>query len=221
MAGFEELQHNHLDLKKVPPLDSNRLVTLINHFVVTVVEQLGQMQATVDARLYELNEKINVCVANLVILESKLNSIPGLSNVGPPSTSVMTGTGTGAANEMQHEISSHTHINNNPGQQQEQSSIQTASSGDKRPNEDDANNGANKRIEPQDDVGGGQPSKSHGKDEADSSSSAPQEQAAAPQERDPAVNKFYNMRKYGIPIGAIHQKMRSEGFDPDLYPDLV
>lgn len=209
MAGFEELQHNHLDLKKVPPLSSNRLVSLINHFVVTVVEQLSNMQATVDARLFELNEKINVCVANLVILESKLNSIPGLSNISvpnasAPSTSIPTAPLSSDHDRLQ--------------QKQQQSDAQMAFSGDKRSNE--AAHDGTKTKELKHDVEEVEREQEEKQKDAEEVAAAAQEQAP-PQERDPQVVKFYNMRKYGIPLGAIHQKMRSEGFDPDLYPDLV
>ncbi|KAI1302413.1 hypothetical protein HDE_02578 [Halotydeus destructor] len=76
--SIKKLEQSHVDLSKVVPLNGNRLVAFINHVVIRVTEQLNDLTVTVDSRLYDLNEKINHCNANLTILETKLNSIPGL-----------------------------------------------------------------------------------------------------------------------------------------------
>jgi hypothetical protein len=79
MTDLKELQRQQLDYEKAKPLNSNRLVTFVNHFIVSIVEQLNELSSCVDSRLHSLNNKINICHSNLVILEMKLNSISGLS----------------------------------------------------------------------------------------------------------------------------------------------
>lgn len=81
MSNLKQLQQQQLDFQKVAPLNSNRLVTFINHFIITIVDQLNEFSTVADSKLHQLNNKINICHANLVILEMKLNSISGLSSL--------------------------------------------------------------------------------------------------------------------------------------------
>lgn len=39
---------------------------------------------------------------------------------------------------------------------------------------------------------------------------------SAPSITDPAMAKFFKMLQVGVPLAAVEQKMRAEGFDPSL-----
>ncbi|RWS31111.1 WASH complex subunit CCDC53-like protein [Leptotrombidium deliense] len=84
MSSIQQLQQSHVDLCKVSPIEKNRLIAFVNHFVVSVVKHLNYMTNLVDSRLNILNDKLNICHANLVILETKLNSVSGLAAASTP-----------------------------------------------------------------------------------------------------------------------------------------
>lgn len=160
MFGLAQLQHEHVNLHKQKPLASNRLVTFVNHFLTNIVEQLNELTAMVDSKLLALNNKLNICQSNLVILEMKLNSISGLS---------LPSTNNSPLNNLDPQVSS---VNENINSDVGESS---------RENEDIVE----EKVPPQDDS---------------------------------LLAKYRKMLHLGIPLGAVHQKMQTEGVDPSLLP---
>ena len=79
--SISQIKQNQLDLKKVKPIEQNRLIVFINNFLDTTVSQCNELIYTIDSRLDRVNRKLNICETNLLILESKLNSIPGVASV--------------------------------------------------------------------------------------------------------------------------------------------
>ena len=77
--SITKLEQSHIDLSKLKPLNPNRLVAFVNHMVIRITKELNELVLNVDTRLEQLHVKISQCEANLTILETKLNSIPGLS----------------------------------------------------------------------------------------------------------------------------------------------
>ncbi|XP_011307651.1 WASH complex subunit CCDC53 [Fopius arisanus] len=69
-----------VDYTKVPPIHQKRTVSFINHFVVNTVSFLNKFALNCEERLFEFENKLQRVEAALVILESRLASIPGLDS---------------------------------------------------------------------------------------------------------------------------------------------
>ena len=78
--SITKLEQSHVDLNKLKPLNPNRLVAFVNHMVIRITKELNELVLNVDTRMEKLHVKISQCEANLTILETKLNSIPGLAH---------------------------------------------------------------------------------------------------------------------------------------------
>uniref|UniRef100_A0A1B6H0H8 WASH complex subunit 3 n=1 Tax=Cuerna arida TaxID=1464854 RepID=A0A1B6H0H8_9HEMI len=71
-----------VDLTQVPPIHQKRLLTFVNHFIITTVSFLNKFAQTCESKLLLCDQKMQKLEAELCILEAKLNSIPGLESVG-------------------------------------------------------------------------------------------------------------------------------------------
>ncbi|XP_063975100.1 WASH complex subunit 3 [Diachasmimorpha longicaudata] len=69
-----------VDYTKVPPIHQKRTVSFINHFVVNTVSFLNKFALSCEERLFEFENKLQRIEAALIILESRLASIPGLDS---------------------------------------------------------------------------------------------------------------------------------------------
>ncbi|XP_034950667.1 WASH complex subunit 3 [Chelonus insularis] len=72
-----------IDYTKVPPIHPKRTVSFINHFIVTTVSFLNKFALNCEERLYEFENKLQKLEAAIIILESRLASVPGLDNKSP------------------------------------------------------------------------------------------------------------------------------------------
>ncbi|XP_054273016.1 WASH complex subunit 3 isoform X2 [Macrosteles quadrilineatus] len=70
-----------VDLNKVPPIHQKRLLTFVNHFIITTVSFLNNFAQTCERKLLYTDRKMQKLEAELCILEAKLNSIPGLEEI--------------------------------------------------------------------------------------------------------------------------------------------
>lgn len=77
--SISQIKTNHLDLNKVKSIEKNRLIAFMNQFIISFLHQCNEFNYTVDSRLMDINRKLNTCESNLIILESKLTSVSGLS----------------------------------------------------------------------------------------------------------------------------------------------
>ena len=97
--SIRQLEQSHTDLSKIPPLETNRLIGFVNNFAYNLItvslfidnlipcltclfhdlrQQLNNLVEAADTRLLTIHNKILICKTNLVILEKKLSSVPGL-----------------------------------------------------------------------------------------------------------------------------------------------
>jgi len=65
-----------IDYTKVPPIHQKRTISFINHFVVNTVSSLNKLALTCEEKLFEFENKLQRVEAAVVILESRLASIP-------------------------------------------------------------------------------------------------------------------------------------------------
>ena len=189
MSDLKELSQSQVPLDRVSPLNSNRLVTFVNHFVVSIVQQLNEMSSVVDSRLFDISNQMERCAANLIILEMKLNSISGLSSV----PSVVT-------TDNDQNINQINNINN--------SSPQTTQTNDsncvQQLSENEGTDNSTKTEAPNEMT----------KTEETEESEVIEEKESKPE--DPRIAKYKKMLQLGIPLQAVQQKMQMEGVDPEL-----
>ncbi|CAD6234438.1 GSCOCG00001925001-RA-CDS [Cotesia congregata] len=72
-----------IDYTKVPPIHQKRTISFINHFIVTTVSFLNKFALTCEEKLYDFENKLQKLEAAVVILESRLASVPGLDIKSP------------------------------------------------------------------------------------------------------------------------------------------
>uniref|UniRef100_A0A1B6CWU9 WASH complex subunit CCDC53 n=1 Tax=Clastoptera arizonana TaxID=38151 RepID=A0A1B6CWU9_9HEMI len=68
----------NINLSKIPSIHQKRLLTFVNHFIVTTVSFLNNFYESCESRLEKFDRQIQKLDSELSILEAKLNSIPGL-----------------------------------------------------------------------------------------------------------------------------------------------
>lgn len=69
-----------VDLETVDSIHKKRLLAFINHFVISTSAFLNKLSKSCEQRFMTLENKIQKLEASVIILESKLNSVPGLDN---------------------------------------------------------------------------------------------------------------------------------------------
>lgn len=67
-----------VDLETVDSIHKKRLLAFINHFVISTSSFLNKLSKSCEQRFMTLENKIQKLEASVIILESKLNSVPGL-----------------------------------------------------------------------------------------------------------------------------------------------
>ncbi|XP_043274775.1 WASH complex subunit 3 [Venturia canescens] len=65
-----------IDFTKVPPIHQKRTISFINHFVVNAVSFLNKLALNCEEKLFDFENKLQRIEAAVVILESRLASIP-------------------------------------------------------------------------------------------------------------------------------------------------
>eukprot|EP01119_Soliformovum_irregulare_P015051 TRINITY_DN4189_c0_g1_i1.p1 TRINITY_DN4189_c0_g1~~TRINITY_DN4189_c0_g1_i1.p1 ORF type:complete len:295 (-),score=91.10 TRINITY_DN4189_c0_g1_i1:177-1061(-) len=77
-----------IDFHKVPPLSHQKIVPIINHFIVNTTTFLNKFSSLCEDKLMKVSREIERLEITMNILEAKLASIPGLEGSVPVSGSV-------------------------------------------------------------------------------------------------------------------------------------
>ncbi|KAL5279895.1 CCDC53 family protein [Megaselia abdita] len=67
-----------IDKKQIPPIQKKRILAFVNHFLIQTTTFLNKFSNECEAKFLEVERKIQTVEAALVIVEAKLNSIPGI-----------------------------------------------------------------------------------------------------------------------------------------------
>ncbi|KAK6622027.1 hypothetical protein RUM44_001834 [Polyplax serrata] len=73
----------NVDLETVNAINKKRLLAFVNHFIVNTTQFLNNLSKSCEYGLMTLENKIQKLETSIVMLESKLNSVPGLGDDGP------------------------------------------------------------------------------------------------------------------------------------------
>lgn len=69
-----------VDLETVDAINKKRLLAFFNHFVISTTLFLNKLSKSCEHGLQSLENKIQKLEVSIIILESKLNSVPGLED---------------------------------------------------------------------------------------------------------------------------------------------
>jgi len=184
-----------IDINKVEPLDTRRVVAFINDFLCRTVTFLNQFSSKCESRLDRIQRKLFMIECGLQILEAKLDSIPELQNFQVPSTPV--------SSISEHQL---------PSSQGTENTIPESSQS--LPNDEAASSHPQQDI----DVSISKSQDSSAKDDASSVASA--DSTSKPSKmslrKDPRYETYFKMVAVGVPVPAVKQKMASEGVDPAI-----
>ncbi|CAG9129262.1 unnamed protein product [Plutella xylostella] len=76
----------NLDLSKVAALQQKRTLAFVNHFVLSTIQFLNNFMKQCEQQLMQFERKLEKAEAALVILETRLASIPEVANTQTPKT---------------------------------------------------------------------------------------------------------------------------------------
>ncbi|XP_044002107.1 WASH complex subunit 3 isoform X2 [Aphidius gifuensis] len=179
-------------LTTVPPIHQKRIVSFINHFVVNTVTFLNKFALNCEEKLYEFENKLQKIEAALVILESRLASVPGLEEKIPDTTD-------SSVKKKKKKKRKDKSKNN------EKKNIKIDNKTDKKISEE--NNEPDNKVDDE-------PGDSENDDKPITEKSNLQ-----PINKHPVYEKFFKMINFGVPKPAVQIKMTQEGLDPSLLDD--
>lgn len=73
-----------IDKKQIPPIHKKRILAFVNHFIIQTTSFLNKFANECEAKFLEVERKIQTVEAALLIVESKLSSIPGIVSTQTP-----------------------------------------------------------------------------------------------------------------------------------------
>lgn len=73
-----------IDKKQIPPIQKKRILAFVNHFLIQTTTFLNKFAIECESKFLEVERKIQTVEAALVIVEAKLNSIPGIASTTTP-----------------------------------------------------------------------------------------------------------------------------------------
>ncbi|XP_045494675.1 WASH complex subunit 3 [Colias croceus] len=74
----------NLDYNSIAALQQKRTLAFVNHFVVTTVQFLNNFSKQCEEKLMQFEDKLEKIDATMILLETKLSSIPEVNNVEIP-----------------------------------------------------------------------------------------------------------------------------------------
>ncbi|XP_055916721.1 WASH complex subunit 3 [Eupeodes corollae] len=74
----EHILNNSIDKTQIPPLHQKRILAFVNHFVISSCSFLNDFASKCETKFIEVERKMQKLEASLIIIESKLSSIPSL-----------------------------------------------------------------------------------------------------------------------------------------------
>ncbi|VDM42015.1 unnamed protein product [Toxocara canis] len=75
-----------INLEHVKPLDSKRVVAFVNYFVMKTTHFLNAFAGDVEARILEMENRMERVETQLLLLEAKVDSVAGMSEMFPDVT---------------------------------------------------------------------------------------------------------------------------------------
>lgn len=182
-----------VNYEQAEPVDSGKTLGFINSFLIDTTEFLNRFSVVCDQRLRQVSDSLQRLEVTLAILESKLESIPGLEGVNADTVIQRP-----AAQQQQ----------NPPNQGQPQNRVPDA------PPLPDVGGGHDEPPMPP-------PIGDDGDDFPDQPPVLDVQETRMTNREDPRYAKYFKMQRLGIAEPNIIMKMQSEGVDPSILQYVI
>ena len=194
--------------KKTIPLSTiptSKLTVILNNFIVNTVNHLNKLSVNVDEKLSEFDKKMNDLEIMTTLFEAKLDSLPDDIKSKYPQLQPI------GLDDINSDISKN--ANNN---------VQNADEGQNdSKGENEINNknkeGGDKKVEEKKE----KEKKEEGEVEEQKEELSPEEDIKDFLSKNSTYENLYKMLKLGVPLRGVSQKAQLNGYDMDIFNELV
>ena len=191
--------------KKTIPLSTiptSKLTVILNNFIVNTVNHLNKLSLNVDEKLSEFDKKLNDLEVMTTLFEAKLESLPDeIKSTYPPLQPC-------SLDDVNPVFSGNSNNNIDPNKNKK---VQNG----KNKNEEE---GGEKTEEAE---GEGEEAEGEGEGGGEQNELSPEEDLKQFLDKNTGFQNIFRMLKVGVPIISAEQKVKLNGFDMDLFNELV
>ena len=191
--------------KKTIPLSTiptSKLTVILNNFIVNTVNHLNKLSVNVDEKLSEFDKKMNDLEVMTTLFEAKLESLPDeIKSTYPPLQPC-------SLDDVNPVFSGNSNNNIDPNKNKK---VQNG----KNKNEEE---GGEKTEEAE---GEGEEAEGEGEGGGEQNELSPEEDLKQFLDKNTGFQNIFKMLKVGVPIISAEQKVKLNGFDMDLFNELV
>ena len=195
--------------KKTIPLSTiptSKLTVILNNFIVNTVNHLNKLSLNVDEKLSEFDKKLNDLEVMTTLFEAKLESLPDeIKSTYPPLQPC-------SLDDVNPVFSGNS---SNNIQLEQKKNEQNKNEEVKHENENKDEEGGEKREEEKKEGEG------EGEGGGEQNELSPEEDLKQFLDKNISFQNIYKMLKVGVPVLSAEQKVKINGFDMDLFNELV
>ena len=194
--------------KKTIPLSTiptSKLTVILNNFIVNTVNHLNKLSLNVDEKLSEFDKKLNDLEVMTTLFETKLESLPDeIKSTYPPLQPC-------SLDDVNPMFSGYS---NNNIQSEQKENEQNKNEEVQNENKNEEEGGEKKEEEKKEGEG-------EGEGGGEQNELSPEEDLKQFLDKNTTFQNIYKMLKVGVPIISCEQKVKLNGFDMDLFYELV
>ena len=208
------MANNEGGKKNIPisTIPTSKLTVILNNFMVNTVNHLNKLSTNVDEQLSEFDKKMNDLEIMTSLFEAKLESLPDeIKSTFPPLQECNL--------DDVNPVFSINNANPNPppsgqnaNEQEKKEEGQNEGENKENPAEGETKEGENKEEEKKED---------ENKEEENKEELSPEEDLNKFLEKNSSFQTLFKMLKVGVPIIGVKQKAQLNGFNMDIFNELV
>ena len=201
---------NNEGKKNIPisTIPTSKLTVILNNFIVNTVNHLNKLSTNVDEQLSEFDKKMNDLEIMTSLFEAKLESLPDeIKSTYPP------------LQECNLDDVNPIFSVNNPMENPPQSGDKKANENEQEKKEEVQNEGENPAEgEKKEEEGGNE---AGGNAEEENKELSPEEDLQKFLDNNDTFRELFKMLKVGVPIIGVKQKASLNGYDMDLFDEMI
>jgi hypothetical protein len=208
------MANNEGGKKNIPisTIPTSKLTVILNNFMVNTVNHLNKLSTNVDEQLSEFDKKMNDLEIMTSLFEAKLESLPDeIKSTFPPLQECNL--------DDVNPVFSINNANPNPppsgqnvNEQEKKEEGQNEGENKENPAEGETKEGENKEEEKKED---------ENKEEENKEELSPEEDLNKFLEKNSSFQTLFKMLKVGVPIIGVKQKAQLNGFNMDIFNEMV
>ena len=213
------MANNEGGKKNIPisTIPTSKLTVILNNFMVNTVNHLNKLSTNVDEQLSEFDKKMNDLEIMTSLFEAKLESLPDeIKSTYPPLQECNL--------DDVNPVFSINNANPNPppsgqntNEQEKKEEGQNEGENKENPIEGETKEGENKGGENKEEENKGE----ENKEEENKEELSPEDDLNQFLEKNNTFQTLYKMLKVGVPIVGVKQKAQLNGFNMDIFDELV